>query len=69
MNLSITKRLFKKYAWSIALYNCETWTINKIERKALESFEMWSCRPMQKVSWMERKSNQDVMEIVGEERS
>ena len=27
--------------WNIVLYGLETWTLRKLERKYLESFEMW----------------------------
>lgn len=48
------------------VYSCEIWIINEVERKSLESYESW--RHMQ-ISWMERKSNQDVLEIVDHEHS
>ena len=35
------KKLVKYYVWSIALYFSEAWTLSKLERKYLESFEMW----------------------------
>lgn len=68
MNLNIDKRPIKTYFWSKALYGCETWVINEIKRKVLETFEICYCRRMQNISWKKRKRNQDVIEIVDEKR-
>ena len=40
MSLLTRKKLVRCYVWSIALYGSETWTLRKLERKYLESFEM-----------------------------
>ena len=48
MKIAIVKETFNRkislsvrcYVWSIALYGSETWTLRKLERKYLESFEM-----------------------------
>ncbi|KAF0751206.1 Uncharacterized protein FWK35_00020577 [Aphis craccivora] len=41
MNIKVRKCLIKMYVWSVALYGCETWILNKAEQRTLESFEMW----------------------------
>jgi hypothetical protein len=41
LGLNLRKSLFKCYIWIIALYGAETWTLQKIDRKYLESCEMW----------------------------
>jgi hypothetical protein len=33
------------------LYGAEKWTFQKVDQKYLESFEMWCCRRMEKISW------------------
>jgi hypothetical protein len=33
--------LVKCYIWSMALYGAETWTLRAVDKKHLESFEMW----------------------------
>jgi hypothetical protein len=40
LNVELMKKLVRCYVWSIALYGSETWTLRKLERKYLESFEM-----------------------------
>jgi hypothetical protein len=57
------------YVWSIALYSSETWTLRKLERKDLESFEMWCWRIMEKMKWSEKVTNDEVLECVEEERT
>ena len=44
--LKVRKKLVKCYIWSIALYDAETWTLRAVDRKHLESFEMWCWRRM-----------------------
>jgi hypothetical protein len=44
LDLNLRKNLVKCYIWSIALYSAETWTLQKIDQKYLESFEMWCWR-------------------------
>ena len=62
------KGFMKAFVWSILLYGCETWTIQKYERDRLEAFEMWIWRRMTRTSWVERKSNEEVLQSVEERR-
>ena len=55
--------------WSIALYGAETWTLQAIDQKHLESFEMWCWRRMEKISWTDRVRNEDVLLRVKEQRN
>jgi hypothetical protein len=61
LDLNLRKKLVKCYIWSIALYGAETWTLRKIDRKYLESFEMWCWRIMEKISWTDRVRNEEVL--------
>src|SRR4030088_84276 len=54
--------------WSVALYGCEIWTLTNEECSRLEAFEMWVWRRIQKVSWKDKKSNENVFEEMGESR-
>ena len=65
---NVKKRLVKSLIWSVALYGAETWTLRKEDEKRLEAFEMWVWRRMEKVSWTEKKRNEEVLDMVGEER-
>lgn len=62
------KQFIKTYIWSIALYGCETWTIGKTDRRKIEAFEMWCYRRALKISWTQRKTNEEVLEQIQERR-
>jgi len=59
---------FKKIR-STALYAAETWPLRKVDIQRLESFEMWIWRRLMKISWTEHRSNQEVLDMVDENRS
>ena len=57
-------KTLKAYVVSVLLYGCECWTLNKDTERKLEAAEMWYLRRMMKISWTERKSNEDIKETV-----
>jgi len=69
LDLELRKKLVKCYIWSIALYGAETWTLRKVYRKHLESFEMWCWRRMGKISWTDHVRNEEVLLRVKEQRN
>ena len=69
LDLNLRKKLVKCYMWSIALYGAETWTLRKIDKKYLESFEMWFRRRMENVSWTDRVRNEEVLDRVNEKNT
>ena len=68
MSKRTKKRIVKCLVWSVALYGCETWALGKVERDRLEAFEMWCWRKMEKISYKEKKTNEQVLGIVREQR-
>jgi hypothetical protein len=68
LDLNLRQKLVKCYIWSIALYGAETWTLQKMDQKYLESFEMWCWRRME-ISWTDRVRNEKVLHRVKEERN
>ena len=66
LNKNLKKRMIKTMIWSVVLYGSETWTMRKEDIKRLEAFEMWIWRRMERVSWMEHITNE---EMVDEKRS
>jgi hypothetical protein len=44
LDLILRKKLVKCYIWSMALYAAETWMLQAVDQKHLESFEMWCWR-------------------------
>ena len=61
--------LLKAYIWSILLYGCECWTLTKDLERRLEAAEMGYIRRIMIISWTEKKSNEEVMEMAGYKRS
>ena len=58
----------KAYTWSIFLYGCECWTLTKDLERRLETAEMWYIRRIMRISWTEKTSNEEVMEMAGYKR-
>src|SRR6218665_1695684 len=53
---------------SVTLCCAETWTMRKEDITRLEAFEMWIWRRVEKISWTEYVSNEEVLKLVEEER-
>src|SRR5580700_11465481 len=68
LKAELKKRLVKTLIWPVALYGCETWTMKQQIMDKLNAFEMWVWRRMQKVSWKDKKTNEEILSLVGEER-
>ena len=59
----------KCYIQSTAVYGVETWTLQKLDQKYLDSFEMWCWRMMERINWTVRVKNEEVLQRVGEDRN
>jgi len=69
LDLELRKKSVKCYIWSIALYGSETWTFRAVDRKVLESVEMWCWRTIEQTSWADRVRNEEVLLRVKEQRN
>ena len=67
INMKTRKRIIKAYVWSALVYGCETWTITIRNMTKLQSFEMWAYRKMMKISWREKKTNEEVLTLADEQ--
>jgi len=68
LDLELRKKQVKCYIWSIALYGAETWTL-RADQKHVESFEMWCWRRMERISWTNYVTNEEVLLTVKEQRN
>ena len=68
LQIKIRKLFIKTYVWSVALYGSESWTLSTLDKKRIEAFEMWTWRKIMKISWRERKSNTEVLNLIKEPR-
>src|SRR6218665_1538649 len=69
LNKDIKKEIIKAIILRAALYASETWTYRKEDIRRLEAFEMWVWRKMEKISWRDMKTNEEVLQMEEEERS
>jgi hypothetical protein len=69
LDLELRKKLVKCYIWSIALYGAETWTLQAVDQKHLESFEMRCWRRTEKISWTDHVRNEEVLLTAKEQRN
>ena len=47
----------------VVMYECESWTVKKAERRRIDAFELWCWRRLLRVPWMARRSNQSILKI------
>ena len=66
--LSLRIRILKTYIWTVALYGCETWTLKKNEELKMEAFEMWCYRQILRIGWVQRRTNESVIQEIGEDK-
>ena len=54
-------RLVKAMVFPVVMYECESWTVKKAERRRIDAFELWCWRRLLKVPWTTRRSNQSIL--------
>ena len=69
LKTSLKKKIIKTIVWSTLLYGAETWSLKKKEMKRLEACEMWFWRKMSKIKWTDKKSNEEILMDIEEERT
>ena len=53
----------------VAMYGCESWTIEKAEYRRIDAFELWRWRRFLRVPWTARRSNQPILKEISSEYS
>ena len=61
--------LAKAIVFPIFMYGCESWTIEKAERRKIDAFELWFWRRLLRVPWSARRSNHSIIEEISSEYS
>ena len=56
--------LVKAMVFPVVMYGCESWTIEKAERRRIDAFELWCWRRLLRVPWTVRRSNQPVLKEI-----
>ena len=61
--------IVKAMAFPVVMYESESWTIKKVERRRIDAFELWCWRRLLKVPWTARRSNQSILKEISPEYS
>ena len=61
--------LIKAMVFPEVRYECESWTIKKVERWRIDAFALWCWRRLLRVLWAARGSNQSILKEIRPEYS
>ena len=61
--------LVKAMVFPVVMHGCESWTIEKAERRRIDVFELWYWRRLLRVPWTARRSNQSILKEISPEYS
>ena len=53
----------------VVMYRCDSWTINKVECRGINAFELWCWRRLLRVPWTARLSKQSILKEINPEQS
>ena len=67
--LSTKVCLVKAMIFPVVMYECESWTIKKAERRRIDVFELWCWRRLLRVPWTARRYNQSILKEISPEYS
>ena len=56
--------LVKDMVSPVVMYGCESWTVEKAERRSIYAFELWCWRRLLRVPWTARRSNQSILKEI-----
>ena len=56
--------LVKAMVFPVVMYECESWTVKKAERRRIDAFELWCWRRLLRVPWTSRRSNQSILKEI-----
>ena len=67
ITLSTKVHLVKAMVFPVVMYGCESWTIEKVECRRIDAFELWCWGRLLRVPWTATKSNQSIMKKINSE--
>ena len=56
--------LVKAMVFSVVMYGCESWTVQKAECRRIDAFELWCWRRLLRVPWTARRANQSILKEI-----
>ena len=64
ITLQTKVRIVKVIIFSVVMYGCESWTINKAESPQTDAFALWCWRRFLRVPWRARRSIQLILKEI-----
>ena len=61
LSLELRVRMVRCYIFSVLLYGCESWTLDTSMEKKIDAFEMYIYRRILRISWVQRITNEEVL--------
>ena len=61
LSLELRIRMLRCYIFPVFLYGSESWTLNQTLENRINAFEMYLYRRMLRISWMDRVTNEEVL--------
>ena len=46
------------------MFECESWTINKVEHQRIDAFKLWCWKRLLRAPWIARRSNQSILKEI-----
>ena len=62
-------RIVKAMVFSVVMYSCEPWILEKAKCWRIDAFELWCCRRLLGVPWTAGRSNQSILKEINPEYS
>ena len=69
ITLSTKAHLVKAMVFPVVMYECESWTMKKVECRRIDAFELWCSRRLLRVPWTARRSYQSILKEISLEYS
>ena len=57
-------RLVKAMVFLVVMYGWKSWTVKKVERQRIDTFELWCWRRLLRAPWTGRRSNQSILKEI-----
>ena len=65
VHVELKLKVIRTCIFPTAIYGCEAWTINKMEEKMINAFEMKCYRKILRIPWTAKETNSSVLQRIG----
>ena len=60
--VALKRKLVKTLVWTVLSYGTEAWTLKVRDERKITSMEMWLWRRMLRISWMEKRTDNSILQ-------